>query len=157
MIDALRADRPDPELGDSLATFGQFVGSWEVQVTTFDPDGSSRSASGEWSFGWALGGRAIVDVWNVPGREHGMAVRFFDPTIGVWRVSWSGPVTGRQIIFTAREQGEEIVLEGEEDGLPVKWIFSQIEDDSFRWHAVCSRDGGESWQIMQEMRLTRSA
>lgn len=157
MVEALAADGPAEELAEEMALFGQFVGSWDVRVRTLSSEGEETELGGEWSFGWALGGRAVVDVWNVPGREHGMAVRFYDPAIGAWRVSWSGPQTGRQIIFQAQKAGEEIILEGEEDGLPVRWIFSDIEGDSFRWRAVASRDEGASWELMQEMRLRRKS
>ena len=107
--------------------------------------------------GLLLGGRAIVDVWDVPGREHGVAVRFYDPSLRAWRICWSGPVVGRQILFLGRRHADEIVLEGEEDGSLLRWIFSEMTENAFRWRALSSGDGGRSWQLTQEMTVTRRA
>jgi hypothetical protein len=46
-----------------------------------------QTLRGEWHFGWALAGRAIVDVFHAAGRDHGVVVRFFDPEARIWRVS----------------------------------------------------------------------
>lgn len=155
MIEALRADGPAQEIAEEMMLFGQFVGAWDVVVATKGNTGEIAELTGEWSFGWALSGRAIVDVWKVPGREHGVAVRYYDARIRAWRVSWSGPQTARQILFLAGQVGDEIVLEGEEDGRPVRWIFSEIGANSFRWRAVSSWDEGATWNLTQEMRATR--
>jgi hypothetical protein len=63
------SDRPDDELAIELELFGQFVGSWDVSVTNYQPDGSTITIPAEWHFAWALGGRAIQDVWIAPSRE----------------------------------------------------------------------------------------
>src|SRR5262245_66503407 len=57
------SDGPDEELAGELELFGQFVGSWDVSVTNYDRDGSATTIPAEWHFAWALGGRAIQDVW----------------------------------------------------------------------------------------------
>jgi hypothetical protein len=43
MIEALRSNGPHPELAAKLQLFGQFVGSWEVEIINYRPDGSVKS------------------------------------------------------------------------------------------------------------------
>ena len=69
MLDALQARGPHPDEAPHLMLFGQFVGAWDVDVTNIAPDGTIQELKGEWHFGWALEGRAIMDVWITPHRS----------------------------------------------------------------------------------------
>ena len=69
-----------------LGTFGQFIGSWDLDWYI-----EGARAKGELHFGWVLGGRAIQDVWVVPGRFHGSTLRFYDRALGAWRSTWIEP------------------------------------------------------------------
>jgi hypothetical protein len=166
MIEALQASHPRATLAEKLQLFGQFVGSWDVEVTNYKPDGSQETVQGEWHFGWVLDGRAIQDVWIAPRRslragngevgEYGATLRFYDPRIDAWRSTWVGPARGWVLPFIARQVNEEIVLEG--DFAPAasrKWIFSEITVDSFRWRAIESSDGWLTFRKVQEMFVTR--
>jgi hypothetical protein len=167
MIEALRSDGPLPELAAKLQLFGQFVGSWDVEITNYKPDGSREVVQGEWHFGWALEGRAIQDVWIAPKRslrassegqsgDYGATLRFYDPKIDGWRSTWIGPVKGYVLPFIARQVGDEIVLEGNsEPGKARKWIFSDITSESFRWRAIESDDEWLTQQKVQEMSARR--
>lgn len=104
MIETLAADGPFPDLAEELETFGRFVGAWDVDVSIRRPDGAVQRLQGEWHFGWALAGRAIVDVFNVPGRDHGVVVRFYDPGRRIWHISYSGAVSRRQILLAGRSR-----------------------------------------------------
>jgi tetratricopeptide (TPR) repeat protein len=75
-LDALHAEGPAADRADKMALYGQFVGAWDLDVTEFKDDGTTRQRPGEWHFGWALEGRAIQDVWIVPprGQRNGDAV-----------------------------------------------------------------------------------
>ena len=168
-LDAFLAEGPIPSLADKLALFGQFVGSWELSVTNHRPDGNSTTVPAEWHFAWALGGRAIQDVWIAPSRaeraatdasssrgEWGTTLRFYDSKIDAWRSTWIGPNHAVVMPFIARQIGEEIVLEGSfEDGVVTRWIFSEITPKSFSWRAVDSSDGGTTWTLLQEMKARR--
>jgi hypothetical protein len=58
--------------------------------------------------------------------------------------------------FVARQVGDEIVLSGKTDeGDPLRWIFSDISADSFRWRSEVSSDGGITWRLTVEMRMRR--
>jgi hypothetical protein len=97
----LHVDGPVPEYADKLMLFGRFVGSWHLEWTGTDASGGPATMSGELHFGWVLGGRAVQDVWIVPGRgqpgagqpplaSHGSTIRFYDPAISfTWRAESS--------------------------------------------------------------------
>ena len=164
--DVFLSDRPDQDLADELELFGQFVGSWDVAVTNYNPDGSAITIPAEWHFAWALGGRAIQDVWIAPSRaarerdgsdgEWGTTIRFYDPEIDAWRSTWLGPRHHVVMPFIARRIEDEIVLEGSfEEGVTTRWIFSDITSQSFSWRSVESRDGGATWTLNQQMEARR--
>ena len=141
-----------PAEGVDLSLFGQFAGSWLLDCTEYAADGSSTVERGEWHFGFALGGHATTDVWILPGVEHGVSVRFPDPTAGpgVWRSTWVGPGRRRVHTFLARRSGEEIVL----DGGDLRWTFSDMKADTFAWRNE-ARDGA-SWRLQQTFHVWRS-
>jgi len=168
MLAALGANGPHPDLAQQLMLFGQFVGAWDVDVTNYAPDGTKKALQGEWHFGWALEGRAVMDVWTAPRRslrvagdepyEYGASLRFFDPTIDAWRSTWIGPVRHLVHPFIARQVEDEIVLEGSfEQGCLIRWVFSEVSETSFRWRNIESQDDGKTWTIVQEMAARRAA
>ncbi len=167
MIDALQALGPHPDIAEDLMLFGQFVGAWDVDVTNIAPDGTRKELKGEWHFGWALEGRAILDVWIAPRRslrgqadlyEYGATLRFFDPTIQAWRSTWIGPVRHLVLPFIARQSKDEIILEGSfTPGCRTRWIFSHITPTSFHWRNLESNDDGTTWRSVQEMVAQRAS
>jgi len=55
-----------------------------------------------------------------------------------------------------RAQGDDIVQLGKNDvGEAVRWSFTAITSDSFRWLGERSRDEGKSWQLQAEFRAQR--
>jgi hypothetical protein len=144
---------------DELMLFGRFVGEWDLHWTGFD-DGRQSEASGELTFGWVLDGRAVQDVWLVPGprgipRFHGTTVRFFDPTLGAWRSTWVEPVTGRVRKFIGRPDGEDIALVSLDGDPLLRWRFTEIGPDSFTWLGEYSTDEGRTWRLEERMLATR--
>jgi hypothetical protein len=141
-----------PADGVDLRLFGQFEGSWLLDCTEYEVDGRSTVRRGEWHFGYALGGLATTDVWILPGVEHGVSVRFPDPSAGagMWRSTWVGPGRRRVHTFLAAAAGDEIVL----DGGDLRWIFSDIEADAFRWRNEAQQGDG-SWRLQQTFRVWR--
>jgi hypothetical protein len=85
----------------------------------------------------------FVGTWDVVVTNH-------------WRSTWIGPRRCVVMPFLARGVGDEIVLEGSfEEGVRLRWIFSEITPDSFSWRAVDSNDDGASWTLHQEMTARR--
>ena len=130
LADVLHARGPAD--GAALDDFGRFVGAWRLDWRGLGPDGVWHRAIGELHVGWVLDGRAVQDVWIVPGRGepgagvpplafHGTTVRFPHPDGDRWLSTWMDPVNGRVRRFT------------------------DVRPDSFTWSAESSRDGGRTW------------
>ena len=161
LIAALIASAPAPELSEKGDLFGRLVGSWEVDLISHRPDPIlPKYVECEWHFGWVLGGRAIQDVWIAPKRnrkihgagEWGTTIRFYDESVDAWHCTWHGPRRGVVRSFLARAGDDGIVLEGVfDDEGPLRWIFSEITDDSFKWRAVISSDNWKTENLIQEM------
>ncbi len=168
-FEALAAHGPHPDHHDELMLFGQFVGSWDLDVTWYEAGSPVRREKGEWHFAWVLEGRAVQDIWIVPPRiergsrtdlyEYGSSMRFYDPALGAWRSTWIGPMRGGVILFIARGIGDEIVLEGRdaEDERPMRWVFSEIAPDRFLWRNTVSADAGQTWTTQQDFTCRRVA
>ena len=162
-IIGLEANQPFPGLKEKLALFGQFVGDWDILEDRYlQPDGTWAVSRGELHWRWILDGKAVQDVWSFTEQKtgnpipEGTTVRFYDKKIDAWHSVWISPNQGVVKTFIARRVGEEIVLEGKStDGHPVKWIFSEIRPDSFRWRSEETRDNGETWTMREEMRIRR--
>ena len=162
---ALHTDGPASESASDLATFGRFVGSWHVD---WYASGSDRpDAVGELHFGWVLGGRAIQDVWVVPGPGqpgagepprafHGSTLRFYDPKLGAWRSTWIEPINGRVRLFVGRPTGGDIELISFDGDPLLRWRFTEIQPDSFWWIGECSTDETRTWRIEERMYCTRA-
>jgi hypothetical protein len=166
-LEHLASSAPPEPLASRLATFGRFVGSWDVRWTRPDDDEAPEEVLGEVHFGWVLGGRAVQDVWIVPSRDSGNAgqgpyafwgttVRFFDAELGAWRSTWVEPVSGRVRKFIGRPVGDEVHLVST-DGAPfLRWRFTEIAGDRFVWLGEYSSDEARSWQLEERMVATRA-
>lgn len=162
-LEALHASGPAPELGDAAGVYSWLVGSWEMRVVDYPPDGPPREAAGEWHFGWVLEGRAVQDVFIVPtrplrdgslprkGNRYGSSIRVYDAAVGAWKVIWINPVNGVEEHLVGRRVGDDIVQEGRcADGSLMRWSFVDITPDSFTWRGELSTDGGATWRLEAE-------
>jgi hypothetical protein len=162
-IEGLNADGPSPEAREKLMLFGQFVGDWDiVEDRNLLPDGTWTVTRGKLHWGWILDGRAVQDVWmSIDERTQkaipeGTTIRFYDQKIDAWHSIWISPTQGLVKTFVARQVADEIVLEGKTaEGYPVKWIFSEITSNSFRWHSEETHDDGKTWTLKEEMQIRR--
>ena len=168
-LDALSADGPAADRAGKMNLYGQFVGSWDLDVRQFSDDGRERRRAGEWHFGWALEGRAVQDVWIVPPRgelrrgdaaanvnSYGTTLRVYDPDIDAWRIQWTDPVTRNFLPMIGRAEGTDIVqLATRPDGQLMRWRFLEITPDSFRWRGEISADDGASWRVNTEFTAQR--
>jgi hypothetical protein len=166
LASALHVDGPAPELAAKLMLFGQFVGSWSLHWTGADAAGSPVEMTGELHVGWVLGGRAVQDVWIMPGRGepgegepplafHGSTIRFFDPQLDRWRSTWVEPINNRVRRFIGRPVDDTIQLLSDEDDPQLRWSFTDITATSFTWRGERSTDGGSTWLLEEQMRATR--
>jgi hypothetical protein len=155
-IDALHTDHPAPDRADKMGLYGWLIGRWEMDTVTYGDDGSKQSGRGEIHFGWVLEGRAIQDVWILPGIFHGTTLRVYDPNIDAWHILWSDPVRQYYARQIGRGRGNDIVQEGKNDaGATLRWTFTDITPNSFRWLGERSTDGGATWQLQADFRAQR--
>jgi hypothetical protein len=103
-----------------------------------------------------LEGRAIQDVWILPGFFYGTTLRVYDPGIDAWHIFWSDPLKQLYRRQIGRAQGNDIVQEGQDDtGAAVRWRFTEITPNSFHWLGERSPDGGANWQLQAEFLARR--
>jgi hypothetical protein len=159
-FDLLAAPGPFAEYSDKLMLFGQFVGSWDLDGTWYERDGSSKKGKGQWHFVWILGGRGIQDVLFASGalpHQRGSTLRCYDVARDAWNIAWMQPASGEFVHMTGRKVGDRIVLEGVDFGKgPLRrWSFTDITPNSFRWLGEVSDDNGVTWFLEQEMQGMR--
>jgi len=165
---ALTATGRSPEIPDTSDVYGWLIGSCELQVRRYGVDVSERHIMGEAHFAWVLEGRAVQDVWMIPRlsertaslekglNSYGTTLRVWDPAIQAWRITWINPVTGRRDELVGRWSGKEIVQIGaHSDGTPIRWIFSEITRNSFRWTGEVLEPDGKTWKLEGEFLARR--
>jgi hypothetical protein len=127
-----------------------------MEATVFNADGSRHAGSGEIHFAYALEGRAIQDVWILPGMFYGTTLRIYDPVLDAWQILWSDPLKQYYTHQIGRARGKDIVQEGTDaTGVPTRWTFTDITSDSFRWLGERSDDGGKTYWLQAEFLATR--
>jgi hypothetical protein len=170
-LEALGAGGPAADRAGKMDLYGWLVGSWDLDVTQYPEDGVMRRRKGEWHFGWALEGRAIQDVWIVPPRgelrhgdaaanvnSYGTTLRVYDVRIDAWQIQWTDPVTQNFLHMIGRKSGDDIVQLGTRpDGNLIRWSFSEITPNSFRWQGEISADEGATWRLNVEFTARRVA
>lgn len=156
-LSALGADGPAPDRAQAMGLYGWLIGDWRFDAVVHRDDGSRFAGQGEIHFGWVLQGRAIQDVWILPGVFHGTTLRVHDPGIGAWHILWSDPVRQVYARQIGRAEGDDIVQIGRNDaGEKLRWRFSERTPDAFRWTGERSRDEGASWFLQADYRATRT-
>jgi hypothetical protein len=168
LINSLLADGPASGLEKEMDLYGRLCGRWKTLITYFPLDGPEHRGTGEWTFGYALEGRAVIDVWEVPpraqlarsnrdmSRECGLCVRIYDPTLKLWRFTFHGPINQVTINMLAFPVGPDIVQERYVSGNCERWIFSDMSLNRFSWRSIHSSDGGATWRLMQTIEASRA-
>jgi hypothetical protein len=156
-IDALHTTGPAPDRADKMKLYGWLIGRWTMDAIVHRDDGTQHQDVGEIHFGWVLEGRAIQDVWILPGVFYGTTLRVYDPGLDAWHILWSDPLRQFYTRQIGRAQGDDIVQEGtNEAGEAVRWSFTKITRDAFRWIGERSSDGGKTWQLQAEYSARRA-
>jgi hypothetical protein len=154
-VDALASAGPAADRADKMKLYGWLIGPWTMDATMHLDDGSRHQSPGEVYFAWALEGRAIQDVWILPGVFYGTTLRIYDPNVDAWHILWSDPMRQFYTRQIGRAQGNIVQLGKNDAGDAVRWSFTAIEPDSFRWLGERSRDEGKTWQLQAEFLARR--
>jgi uncharacterized damage-inducible protein DinB len=166
----LAAPGRSPEIPESADAYGWLVGSWELDVRHYWTDVTARGLKAEAHFAWVLEGRAVQDIWIMPRRAErkaelgktenmfGTTLRVWDPAIDAWRVTWINPVTGARNELVGRWVGKDVVQVGTHAGAtPIRWTFTDITPDSFRWVGESLEPDGRTWKLQGEFLARRTA
>ena len=170
-IGALQSGGPASDRADKMTLYGGLIGQWTMDAVVHRDDGSQHRGPGEIHFGWVLEGRAVQDVWIVPPRGElrrgdaaanvnscGTTLRIYDSSIDAWQIQWTDPVTQNFLHMIGRAEGCDIVQLGTRpDGQMIRWRFSQITPNSFRWTGEISADAGASWRLQVDFSARRVA
>ena len=152
-----------------MALYAFLIGRWSMDVNIYRNDGTKLSKQGIVCAGWVLEGRALQDIWASPGLFHGTTLRIYDPGLDAWHIFWNDPLNQVYLSQIGRAHGKDIVQEGKEtpslarlyrtsqageSEAKIRWIFSEIMDNSFRWRSERSTDGA-NWQLQREYFVSR--
>ena len=161
--EVLQSDNRSVDIKSESDIYGWLIGSWKIRAVDYEEDGSKKESQAEWHFARVLEGRAIQDVFIVPGRDqrstttskernrYGTSVRYYDSESDAWHITWINPVRSVENHLVGRKVGSEIVQEGRDvDGRWMRWCFRDITPDSFRWTGEESVDEGKSWRLGAE-------
>jgi hypothetical protein len=148
--------------------YGWLVGSWELDVRYYRVDVTALRLKGEAHFFRALEGRAVQDVWIMPQRSarhaqltaennmYGTTLRVWDASIAAWRAIYINPITGQRDELIGRRVGNEIIQIGtHQDGTPIRWNFTNITPDSFRWTGEALEPDSTTWHLEGEFHGSR--
>ncbi|MBS0245580.1 MAG: hypothetical protein JSR61_03095 [Proteobacteria bacterium] len=155
-IETLSSSGPAADRADKLKLYSRFIGDWTFDATVNKDDGTQHRGQGEIHFAWVLDGRAIQDVWILPGLFYGSTLRVYDPGIDGWHILWSDPLKQLYTRQIGRAQGRDIVQLGDAAGVHIRWSFSEITADSFRWRGERSTDGGATWFQQSDFHARRN-
>jgi hypothetical protein len=151
-LDALFSDSPAADRADKMDLYARFFGRWDMDSVILSDDGSKQTGRGKIHFlGFVLEGRAIQDVWILPGVFYGTTLRIYDPGLGAWHILWNDALRPYFVRQIGRPLGTDIVQEGKDDsGTPLRWSFTEITRDSFHWIGERSADAGATWRLQVE-------
>ena len=166
--EALTAVGRSAEIPEEADAYGWLIGSWELEVHRYDKGHAGKPGTGEVHFSWVLEGRAVQDIWIMPRRSerngaadkatnrYGTTLRVWDGSIQGWRVTWIDPVTGNRDELIGRWSGRDVVQIGARpDGTPIRWNFTEITPNSFRWTGELLLPDGKTWKLEADFRARR--
>lgn len=142
--------------------FGGLIGEWDFSWRDGLGTQNERLVKGEWIFSRVIDGMGIQDLFicpsreereklKLPGAEYGTTIRTYNPATGNWEIYYC--CYGENTRLEAVKEGDKIVLTEKEHGT-MKWIFSEIEENSFHWQNVMLKENG-TWVVCADCRAVR--
>ena len=149
LIEALHTDQPAVDRAERMGLYAWLIGRWEMDGIIHSAD-TKHEIRGEIHAGWVLEGRALQDVWILPGVFYGTTLRVYDPTLDAWHILWSDPLRQYYTRQVGRARGKDILQVGtNSEGVATRWSFVDIADGSFHWLGERSV-GTDTWQLEAE-------
>ena len=150
---ALRSAGPAADRADRMSLYAFLIGDWAFDAIVHKDDGALHKGKGEIHAIWALDGRAIQDVWILPGFFYGTTLRIYDPALDAWHIHWNDPLKQYYPRQIGRARGRDIVQDGTtEDGTPVRGPF-EPEHYKASAYSRSSQSVTASWNRRHSLRL----
>ena len=162
-IAALVSAERSPVIPPEDDWFAPLLGSWAFHRTNLEADGAFQDTVGEWIFARVLEGKAIQDLFIWPPRsqrkgdvwegEYGTTIRTYNPNTRHWDIAYANAGFIGRFEAVWDDEAKEIVQTNCADP-SVRWTFSHITQDSFRW--CDTRRGGDGvWKPVEMLELKR--
>ena len=150
-VKALVSDGKNTLIPDEENLYGRFVGEWDFDWYDHLDNANPRHIKGEWIFRWILEGLAIQDIFICPSRStrddfpqddaaYGTTVRMYNPKKKMWDILYTE--WGCATCLEAHREGDLIVQESKGT---LRWVFSDMKSDSFRWQRIEKING--TWTV----------
>ena len=133
--------------------FGPFLGEWDFKWHDNIGSQFESVADGKWTFARILEGRAVQDTFVTSKkntktgeleREYGTTVRIYNPSNRNWDIFYG--CTGEAVQLVAEKEEDQIVITCVTPiSFQMKWVFFDIQKDTFKWKNIISTDNGKTW------------
>lgn len=161
-MNALVSEQRDPLIPEEKDYFGLLIGEWDFVWRDSLGTNNERQVKGEWIFSRILNGMGIQDIFICPSREerkklvlpdaeYGTTIRTYNPTTGNWEIYYC--CYGENTRLEAVKEEDRIVLTEKAYGT-MRWIFSEIDENSFHWQNVMLKEEGK-WVVCSDCRAVR--
>ncbi len=158
---ALVSEKRNHLIPEEKDYFGRLIGEWDFNWRDALGTENERLVKGEWIFSRIIDGMGIQDLFicpsreerkrlNLPDAEYGTTIRSYNPVTGNWEIYYC--CYGENTRLEAVKEEDRIVLTEKIQG-NMKWIFSEIEENSFHWQNVMLIDG--KWVVCGDCRAVR--
>jgi hypothetical protein len=149
---------PPPALQDGQRDFDFELGTWTMKLSRLDKPltGSSNwvTYEGKSQLKTVWDGRANLGEIDLQGRSgsiRGLSLRLYNPETRQWSIHWANARDGQigpAMVGGFRDGRGEFYNQETFDGraVIVRFIFSDITADSFRFEQAFSADGGRTWE-----------
>ena len=154
-IDALISKEKHEIIPEEYDYFGQLLGEWDFKWHDNIGSEFESVANGKWTFSRVLEGRAVQDTFVTSKRntltgefeqEYGTTIRIYNPLKKNWDIFYG--CTGEAIQLIAEKENDQIVITCVTPiSFQMKWIFSDIQEYTFKWKNIISTDNGKTWVV----------
>lgn len=150
--DAIEDQAPGPCNQPQADEFDFWVGQWNLEWG----DGKTGTNVIEKTLAGCVIMEKFDGATSIPLR--GMSLSSYNSDLGKWQQTWVDN-QGGYLDFVGEYEDSRMVLKRDTmiEGKPVKqrMIWYDIEDDSLNWNWERSMDGGETWEVLWEIRYRR--
>ena len=159
---ALVSENRNKALPEEMDWFAPLIGNWDFIWTVNVGKECETVQKGEWIFSRVLNGFGIQDLFIVPSREerlrlnmpnaeYGTTIRMYNPDLNRWDIYYT--CVGEYTSLYAEKKDDQIIIT-EKTQEKMKWVFSEINENTFHWQNWMLDDNGH-WFVMCDCQATR--